>query len=152
VGKVINIASRSAKFVTELSDVFPVIGYDIFLAAAKAGDEIAKDYEARNFAAALKKIMTLADNANKFIDDLAPWSLEKEDQQKICSVALNLFWQIMIYLSPVLPNIAKQAEELLNAKITEWNDSKTPLLGNKVNPFKHMLTRIKDVETMLKEG
>ncbi len=103
--------------------------------------------------------MVLADKANKFIEDAKPWELRKQENQQqklqdICTVALNLFRQIIIYLSPVLPQLKEQTEELLNQKLTHWDDAQQPLLGTSVNKFKHMMKRIeeKQVQAMIDES
>jgi methionyl-tRNA synthetase len=148
VGKVVNLASRSAKFVQEtgLSDPYPHDG-GLFARAAAEGDAIASAYDVRDYNTAMRLIMALADRANKFIDDLAPWTLRKnpdraDDVRNICSISLNLFRQLAVYLAPVLPRLAQQAGELLNAPITSWGDSQQPIGGRRVNQFQHMLKRI----------
>jgi methionyl-tRNA synthetase len=160
VNKVVNLASRSAKFVesTGLSAKYPDDG-GLFAAAADAGDEIRAAYEATDFSKAMKTIMTLADRANPYVEDRKPWELRKNpararELQDVCTVALNLFRQIIVYLSPVLPRLAKQAGELLNDPIERWEQSQEPLVGTKVNKFTHMLQRAeeKDVLAMIEES
>jgi methionyl-tRNA synthetase len=75
----------------------------------------------------------------------------RQDLQDVCTVALNLFRQLAIYLAPVLPKLAEQTEALLNTPIKHWDDSKTPLKGTRVAKFKHMLQRVeeKDVQAMI---
>jgi methionyl-tRNA synthetase len=148
VGKVVNLASRSAKFVQEtgLSDPYPHDG-GLFDRAAAEGDAIANAYDARDYNTAMRLIMSLADRANKFIDDMAPWTLRKNpdranDVRNVCSIALNLFRQLAVYLAPVLPRLATQAGDLLNAPITSWADAQQPVAGRPVAPFTHMLKRI----------
>ena len=80
--------------------------------------------------------MGLADRANPYVEEQAPWTLKKDPAQArrlqdVCTVALNLFRQIMVYLSPVLPRLAKQAGELLNDPIERWDQAQTPLVGTK---------------------
>ncbi|MCH7988004.1 MAG: methionine--tRNA ligase subunit beta, partial [Planctomycetes bacterium] len=103
--------------------------------------------------------MQLADRANKFVEEQEPWKLRKDPEKQkalleICTVALNLFRQIAIYLSPVLPKLAKQTGELLNDEIVSWQQSQTPLLGSTVKKFKHMMQRVdpKQVENMIEES
>jgi len=160
VNKVVNLASRTAKFVesTGLSPKYPDDG-GLFAAAAKAGDEIREAYEATDYSKAMKTILTLADQANPYVEERKPWELRKDpararELQDVCTVALNLFRQIVIYLSPVLPRLAKQTGELLNDPIERWEQSQTPLAGTKVNKFKHMLQRVeeKDVLAMIEES
>jgi len=159
VGKVVNIASRCAKFASKsgLSPKYPSeLDEGLFAQAAKEGDEIAQAYENCDYAAAMRTIMLQADRANQFIDKHAPWKLAKDPSQQdklrdVCSVGLNLFRQIVIYLAPVLPRLAGQAGELLNAPIRSWDDAKMPLTGSPVADFQHMLKRIerKDVDAMI---
>lgn len=160
VGKVVNLASRSAKFVQEvgLADMYPDDG-GLFEHAARLGDEIAEAYESCDYNRAMRLVMELADRANPYVESAEPWNLRKDpdkafELQNVCTVALNLFRQLVIYLSPVLPRLAKQTEELLNCKIECWDDAKSPLLGTPVSKFKHMLQRVekKDVEKMIEES
>jgi methionyl-tRNA synthetase len=160
VNKVVNLASRTAKFVesTGLSPNYPDDG-GLFDAAAKAGAEIRDAYEATDYSKAMKTIMSLADQANPYVEERRPWDLRKEsararELQDVCTVALNLFRQIVVYLSPVLPRLAKQTGELLNDPIDRWDQSQTPLVGTKVNKFTHMLRRVeeKDVHAMIEES
>ena len=160
VGKVVNLASRSAKFVagSALSDSYPNDG-GLFEQAAAKGDELAGYYENCQYNAAMREIMLLADNANRFIEEQEPWVLRKDpdkadELQDVCTVALNLFRQIVTYLSPVLPQLAQQTSELLNAPIDHWDDTKTPLTGTAVSKFKHLMKRIdeKQVNAMIEES
>jgi methionyl-tRNA synthetase len=160
VGKVVNIASRCGKFVQEqtLCESYPDDG-GLFQQAAESGERIAELYENCDYNAAMREVMQLANRANKFVEEKEPWKLRKNSEKQealleICTVALNLFRQIAIYLSPVLPRLAKQTGELLNEKIVSWQQSQTPLLGTTVNQFKHMLTRVdpKQVQNMIEES
>ncbi len=148
VGNVVNLASRTAKFAlhTGLSEYYPDDN-GLFDEAAAAGDEIAEAYENGEFGKAMRLIMECGNRANKFIEDAAPWTIKldttrKDDLRDICTIGLNLFRQIVVYLSPVLPKLKTQVEELLNCKIDDWNLSKEKLLGGKVNPYKHLMTRV----------
>lgn len=148
VGKVVNIASRCAKFVAgePLSATYPEDG-GLFAAGAAAGERIAELYEARDYNAALRETMVLADRANQYIETQEPWKLRKDptradDLRNVCTVGLNLFRQIVVYLSPVLPRLARQTGELLSSPIQSWSDSQTPLVGTPVGQFQHMLTRV----------
>ena len=160
VGKFVNIASRSAKFVGKsgLSREYPNDG-GLFEYAAAKGEEIAKLYENCEYSQAMREIMALADRANKFVEEKQPWTLRKDESkqdelQDICSVALNLFRQIAIYLSPVLPSLATKTGQLLNDPITDWYQSQTPLAGTAVNKFKHMIQRVEEsqVQKMIEES
>jgi len=148
VGKAVNIASRSAKFVAKsnLPESYPDDG-GLFKQAAQAGETIANHYENCDYAAAIREIMVLADRANQYIDEQEPWVLKKDETKKeqvrdICTVGLNLFRQIVIYLAPVLPQIVEKTNTLLNVEIQHWDDAQTPLTGTPVSKFKHMLKRV----------
>lgn len=160
VGKVVNLASRSAGFLAgqTLSDVYPDDG-GLFAAAAAKGEQIAACYEDCNYNAAMREIMALADKANKFVDDRQPWVIRKDpakadELRDVCTITLNLFRQIVTYLAPVLPGLAKQTEELLNRPISNWSESQTPLTGTLVSPFTHLLKRMetKQVEAMIEDS
>lgn len=160
VNKVVNLASRSAKFVAEsnLSEVYPD-DEGLFAAAAAKADHIASLYENCNYNAAMREILSLADDGNRYVEEKAPWVLRKdpekaEEVRDVCTVALNLFRQIVIYLSPVLPELAKQTEELLNQPLTSWGEIQTPLTGTPVSKFKHLMKRIEDkqVQAMIEES
>ncbi|MAT70147.1 MAG: methionine--tRNA ligase [Planctomycetaceae bacterium] len=160
VGKVVNLASRSAKFVekTGLSAKYPDDG-GLFAHAAAQGAEIAAAYEACDYSRAMRLIMALADRANPFVEENKPWELRKDaDQtqrlQDVCTIALNLFRQLAIYLAPVLPKLAAQTGELLHDEITSWDQAAAPLVGTPVAKFKHMLKRIeeKDLYAMIDDS
>ncbi|MEZ6109878.1 MAG: methionine--tRNA ligase [Pirellulaceae bacterium] len=160
VGKVVNLASRTAKFVQEtgLSAEYPDDG-GLFAQAAQAGGEIADAYEQCDYNRAMRLIMELADRANPYVENAAPWNLRKDPDkaqqlQDVCTVALNLFRQLAIYLAPVLPRLAEQAGELLGRPLDGWNASQQPLVGTPVAKFTHMMQRIerKDVDAMIEEG
>ena len=148
VNKLVNIASRTANFVKKaggkLSDtcVEEAMVQDFI----NAGDSIAAHYEAREFGKAMKEIMALADRANEYIQEKAPWAMNKEEgrQQEVievCSVAINLFRQLITYLAPVLPEIAEKTAEFLNLDNMNWESRNTILLGHEINKFKPMLAR-----------
>lgn len=152
VGKVVNIASRCAKFVSgeTLSAVYPDDG-GLFRQGAAAGERIAACYEACDYNAAMREVMLLADRANQFVDAREPWKLKKDparadEVRDVATVALNLFRQLAVYLAPVLPRLARQTGELLGAPITRWNDAQTPLTGTPVAPYQHLLTRVDPVK------
>ncbi len=160
VGKVVNLASRTAGFVAQsgLSANYPDDG-GLFRQAAAEGDAIAAAYEACEFSKAMRLIMALADKANQFVADRAPWSLRKDparaaEVQDVCTISLNLFRQLVVYLSPVLPKLAEQTAELLGTPILHWDDAQRPLAGTPVNKFQAMMTRVeeKQVQTMIEES
>jgi len=159
IGKVVNLASRVGKFAgaTGLSAAYPDDG-GLFKNAADAGDEIAAAYDAGDLSRAMRKIMELADAANPYVEHARPWDMKKDaaridELRGVCTIALNLFRQLAIYLSPVLPTLAAQCEELLGEPITDWRQSQTPLLGRPVQPFKRMMDRIQieDLQKMIDE-
>lgn len=148
VGKVVNLASRTARFIKDvgLATEYPDDS-GLFEAGAAQGEKIAEAYEAGDFNKAMRLIMELADKANPYVEENAPWELRKDstkgdELQAVCSVALNLFRQLAVYLAPVLPRLAKQAGDLLNAPILSWDEASIPLLGNQLNKFEHMMQRI----------
>jgi methionyl-tRNA synthetase len=160
VGKVVNLASRTAKFVekTGLSKQYADDG-GLFAAGAAAGEEIAAAYEACDYGRAMRLVMALADRANPFVEVNRPWDLRKDASQAqrlqdVCTIALNLFRQLAVYLAPVLPRLARQTGELLNDPITSWDQAQTPLTGTPVGKFEHMLKRAeeKDLETMIENS
>jgi methionyl-tRNA synthetase len=179
VGKVVNLASRTAKFVSSpghppgglapreghvsrsetatigLSTKYPDDG-GLFSQGAAAGKEIAEAYEACDYSRAMRLIMELADRANPYVDAKEPWKIAKDparaaELQDVCTVALNLFRQIAVYLAPVLPKLAEQAGALLNDPITKWEQSQRPLVGTPVAPFTHLMKRVerKDLDAMI---
>ncbi|MFV4844897.1 methionine--tRNA ligase [Edwardsiella tarda] len=161
VNKVVNLASRNAGFITKrfagqlsatLAD--PAL-YQTFVDAAA---EIAQAYEARESGKAIREIMALADLANRYVDEQAPWVVAKQegrdaDLQAICTMGLNLFRVLMTYLKPVLPALSARSEAFLNSEL-QWDAIATPLLGHQVNPFKALFNRIEmaKVEAMIEEG
>ena len=103
--------------------------------------------------------MALADKANRYIDDHKPWVMIKDDGkeaevQLVCTQGLNMFRSLMIYLSPVVPLIARDTREYLNEKTWQWQDAATPLLGVQLPKFKPLLTRVdaEDVRRMVDQS
>ncbi len=151
VNKVVNLASRSAKFLQDsgLSAVYPD-DEGLFAKAAAAGDEIAAAYESWEYNKATRLIMALADAANEYVDRKEPWKLRKDparaqDVQDACTVAINLYRQLVIYLAPVLPKLVTDSAELLNAPLTHWQEAKTPQVGSKLSAFTHLMQRVDPV-------
>ncbi len=162
VGKVVNIASRNAGFIKkrfegELADT--CAEPELYADFVAAGDSIANHYEAREYGRAVREIMALADKANQYIDDKAPWVVAKEEGKEqelhdICSVGINLFRVLVGYLKPVLPHLAEQAEAFLNVEAMTWNSQAEPLVAHAINKFKPLMTRVeKDkIEAMIEES
>ncbi|MFK4001396.1 methionine--tRNA ligase [Psychrobacter namhaensis] len=162
VGKVVNIASRSAGFLVKkydgmLSDV--CVESELLEDITKTGDEIAAAYENREFSRAMRLIMQCADKANEYIDAKKPWSLAKQEGteqevQDVCSVAINIFRQLMVYLAPVLPELTANAKAFLNIDDLSFASRNEWLLGHKINKFKPLMQRIeeKDVTAMVEDS
>ncbi|KFE56642.1 methionine--tRNA ligase [Pseudomonas syringae] len=154
IGKVVNIASRCAGFIHKgnagvlvAENPAPELT-DAFLAAAPG---IADAYEARDFARAMREIMGLADRANAYIAEKAPWSLAKQEGkqdevQAVCALGVNLFRQLVIFLKPVLPLLAADAEKFLNVAPLTWDDHKTLLGNHQLNPFQALMSRIDPIK------
>lgn len=159
VGKVVNIASRCAGFINKgFGGKLSAKASEPELTAEcqQAAEEIAELYENREFAKAIRLIMTLADKANQYIAEKTPWVIAKENPQSsevqdICSTGLNLFRLLVIYLKPVLPGLAKQVEEFLNVPELQWQDVDSFLIDHQINPFKPLMTRVESskVEAMV---
>ncbi len=157
VGKVVNLASRTAKFTRELSKTYPEDG-GLFENAKNAGEAIAAAYESCDFAKAMRQIMALADRANEYLDKAEPWKVKKDparvdELRDICTIALNLYRQIVVYLSPVLPALSKDSAALLKAPTDVWRLAAEPLVDHEIGEFSHLMKRVdpKDVEKMLEE-
>jgi methionyl-tRNA synthetase len=150
VGKLVNIASRCAGFITKnsggaLAGALP--DPDLFSAFAAAGDGIARAYETRDTAGAVRDIMALADRANQYIDLHKPWTLAKQadkaaEVQAVCTQGLNLFRVLMIYLQPVLPDMAAKARRFFQESSWDWGNAATPLLGTAIAPYEPLATRL----------
>jgi methionyl-tRNA synthetase len=162
VGKVVNLASRTAKFVQNglLSATYPDDG-GLFEKAAEEGKRIAAAYESCDYNLAMRLVMGCADRANKFIEERQPWNLRKnaaraDELRDVCTIALNLFRQLAIYLAPVLPTLARQTEELLNTTIGpgDWKQAAQPQIGTRVGSFQHMMKRVEkqQVEAMIEDS
>ena len=159
VGKVVNIASRCAGFVTKrfagrLADSLaePELWRDV----VAAGETIAAHYEARDYARAVREIMALADRANQYIDEKKPWVLAKQDGadaelHAACSMGINLYRALIGYLRPVLPGTAEKSEAFLRVPPLTWEVIASPLLGHVIGSFEPLLTRVdpKQVGAML---
>ena len=162
VGKVVNIASRCAKFINTKFDnklSATCAEPELVQSFIDAGDSIAKAYEAREFSTAIREIMALADKAKQYIDEKKPWSLAKiegteQEVQDVCSVAINIFRQLMVYLAPVLPELTANAKEFLNIDDLSFASRNEWLLGHKINKFKPLMQRIeeKDVAAMVEDS
>lgn len=161
VGKVINIASRCAGFVVKkfdkkLSTQWSDEASALYQTFADKSEEIAALYESRDYGHAMREIMALADKANEYIAETAPWVLAKEEGKEAqlhesVSVGINLFRVLISYLTPVLPVTAEKSNAFLNLENIHWNDVKKPLLGHEITKFKPLLTRLEmaDIQKMV---
>ncbi len=158
VGKVVNIASRCAKFVTKGNDGIlssTIADNALWQQVSEAGNKIAEHYENREYSKAIRKIMAQADAANEYIAAKEPWKLNKDPSQQqqvqdICSLGINLFRLLLTYLKPVVPAMAADGETFLNDQLT-WESIKQPLIGHQINNFKPLLQRVEQekVECMV---
>jgi methionyl-tRNA synthetase len=162
VGKLANIASRCAGFITKrfegrlnkvlIGDEDPRRGDDhlgsLTFDLMQAADEIAACYEQREYARAVRRIMALADEVNAYVDQKKPWELAKDPVHAghlhiVASIALNCFRLLVIYLKPVLPQMAEQAETFLGLPALTWADARALLpAGHRIQPYRHLATRV----------
>jgi methionyl-tRNA synthetase len=151
VGKYVNIASRASGFLLKrfggkIDDA--AMNDELLLQLRAASATIAELYEAREYGKAMRAIMELTDAVNVFIDANKPWELARVEGQdaelhRVCSICLEAFRILTVYLSPVLPTVAEKAYAFLNIASQMWTDVATPLSSvNAINAYKHMLTRV----------
>ncbi len=150
VGKVVNIASRCSGFIAKRFDHVlanhcsePVLYTDFI----NANETIAEFYENREYGKAMREIMALADKANQYIDEKKPWLIAKEEGKdtelhEVCSMGLNLFRVLALYLKPVLPTLTDEAEQFLNLPRQAWANGLLPLTNHRINEFKPLMTRV----------
>jgi methionyl-tRNA synthetase len=154
LGKYINIASRSAGFLIKrfggiVDDA--TMTHPLLAQLAEASDEIAELYETREFAKALRRVMELADLVNGFVDTNKPWEIAKDpareqELQTICSITLEAFRRLTLYLKPVVPEVAAGVEKFFGIPAMTWDDINQPLnSGQAVQPYQHLMTRIDPV-------
>jgi len=154
VGKLVNIASRCAGFIGKrfdgtLADSLPEPA--LFAEVADAAEIIAEHFERREYSKAMRLIMSLADSANRYIDEKKPWIMIKddgqlEDVQAVCTQGLNMFRSLMVYLTPVIPAVAEQTRDFFGEEQWHWDDAVEPLLGTTINKFKPLLTRVETAQ------
>ncbi|MEZ5564556.1 MAG: methionine--tRNA ligase [Gammaproteobacteria bacterium] len=150
VGKVVNLASRCAGFISQrfagrLADSLAEPA--LHARFVTAGTAIGEAFDNRDFGRAMRETMQLADAANKYIDEQKPWVLARDPAtlpkvQGICTLGLNLFRILMIYLSPVLPRVAAQATAFLRDNPCSWPDRSEPLLGTQISDYEPLLVRV----------
>ncbi|BCV66421.1 methionine--tRNA ligase [Shewanella algae] len=148
VGKLVNLASRTAGFIVKRFDAKLAKVEDNSLAESFLAKQelIAELYEGREYGKAMREIMALADVANAYVADEAPWQLVKNEEtlaraHQVCSVALNLFRILVTYLKPVLPRLAADVEAFLKLELS-WSGLAMDMAGHQINPFKPMMQRI----------
>ncbi|GLP98091.1 methionine--tRNA ligase [Paraferrimonas sedimenticola] len=161
IGKLVNIASRTAGFITKRFDgklADKVEDEHILQHCIDKQAVIADLYEQREFSKAMREVMALADMANAYIAEQAPWKLAKDDAtleqaHQVCTLALSIFKVLVTYLKPVLPTLAKDVEDFLDVELT-WKDLDARLFGKAINPFKALMQRIdpKHVEAMVEQS
>ncbi len=149
VGKYINIASRCAGFIAKRFDGQVVrVSHPILDAMTAAAESIAAFYDQREFGKALREIMALADRANQYVDQEKPWDLAKRpgqeaDLQRVCSLGLEMFRVLTLYLKPVLPAVAARVESFLQIPAMSWRDASHALsAGHRIKPYEHLMTRV----------
>lgn len=149
VGKLVNIASRSAKFVLKGNDGVlsgQLHNPALWQQVVDASEGIASHFENRDYGKAIREIMALADATNEYFDAGEPWKLAKTeegaaDAVAIASQCLNCFYVLSSYLAPVLPALAEKVESFLNVSLS-WEAPFQPLLGHRIEPFKAMMARV----------
>lgn len=149
VNKVVNLASRNAGFINKRFDgqlAATVADPALYATFVNAATSIGDTFNSRETSRAIREIMALADLANRYVDEQAPWVVAKQegreaDLQAICSMGIQLFRVLMTYLKPVLPSLAERAEAFLAAPLT-WNDLSAPLVSHRIRPFKALFSRI----------
>jgi methionyl-tRNA synthetase len=155
IGKYINIASRTAGFISKKFDgnlaakdgIKDTRANDLMTSFVQASSLISQCYEDRDFGKAIREIMRLADLANEYVNDKAPWVLTKQEGQEAalqeaCTVSLNLFRLLTLYLKPILPVLAKEVEGFLNIDALTWAKAGELLFSHRINEYKHLMTRI----------
>lgn len=162
VGKLVNIASRCAGFIGKRFDgqlAAELPDRALFDRFANASETIAAHYDEREYSKAMRLIMTLADEANRYIDEQKPWVMIKDETrgaevQQVCTQGLNLFRSLMVYLSPVVPALADAARNFLHESTWTWNDVREPLLATAIRKFEPLLHRVEQqqVDRMLDEA
>lgn len=158
VNKLVNLASRNAGFIAKRFDgklAATCAEPELYAEFANASASISEAYEAREFSRAIREIMALADKANRYVDEKAPWVLAKQEGadaelQAVCSVGINLFRVLMVYLKPVMPLLAERAELFLGETLT-WDGVALPLTNHQLTPFKALFSRIEPakIEAMI---
>lgn len=154
VGKYVNIAARASGFIAKRFEgkLLDVSGSPLLQKLTDKSEPIAADFEAREYAKALREIMALADTVNEYVDANKPWELAKQEGQdtqlhKVCSELINAFKTLSVYLAPVLPNVAAQAAAFLNLPQLTWaHASQTLPAGHAINKYEHLMQRVEQTQ------
>jgi methionyl-tRNA synthetase len=150
VGKFVNIASRAAGFISKRFAGRLAAGIEdaaLLDTLAQAAPALAQAYEAREFSRVLRDVMALADAVNGYVDANKPWELAREEGQdarlqQVCTVLINAFRLLTIYLKPVLPRLAADVEAFLQIPALSWSDAGSLLLEHEIRPYQHLMTRV----------
>ena len=160
VGKIVNIASRTAKFINQhfanqLSN--DIVNPDLLKQLQTAKTEIIIDYSNRNYAKVVRTVILLADKVNQFIDHEKPWQMIKvpgnESQtQAVCTLGLECFRLLILYLKPIVPELAKAVEAFLKIAPLTWAQVEATLFGQVITVFQPLISRVQqaDIDTIEK--
>jgi methionyl-tRNA synthetase len=154
VGKLVNIASRCAGFINKRFDDQLSAALDdpaLFEKFSEQSELIAGQYESREYSKAMRTIMALADEANRYIEHKKPWVMIKDESQMnavqdVCTQGLNMFRTLMVYLTPVVPDLATDARALFQEAAWDWESAQEPLLGHAIASFKPLITRVEQAQ------
>ena len=159
VGKVVNIASRCARFITKNFDGKLSARLDddnLYRTLTEARTSITEAYEGRSFGKAMREIMALADIANQYVNDQQPWVIVKDPEQRdklhaVCTQGLNMFRVLIHYLAPVVPELTDRVSDFLNDPVGQWDRIDSPLLDHEISDFVPLMQRVqkKDVDAMV---
>ncbi|MBS3822811.1 MAG: methionine--tRNA ligase [Wenzhouxiangellaceae bacterium] len=162
VGKLVNIASRASGFIHKFGHGKLAAGLpdaDLYAAFVAEHESIAADFEACNYASAIRRIMALADRANQYVDEHKPWQMARQVDREaeivgVCTQALNLFRILMIWLQPVIPGIAARAGDFLDCSLNDWQQVDQPLLDHPIEKFAPLARRVeaKQVEALMEDA
>ena len=149
VGKYVNIAARASGFIAKRFEgrLKDVSGSALLAKLAAESDNIAEQYENREYARALRDIMALADIVNEYVDANKPWELAKQEGQderlhEVCSELINAFTMLTAYLAPVLPQTAAKAARFLNLDAITWANTRETLGEHAINKYEHLMQRV----------
>ena len=161
VGKLANLASRSGPMLTKkLNSQLGQLdrqGKELINKLSAAKDQIIRDYEQLNYAAVVRTIIALADEANRYVEQNQPWVTVKTDLEKTrttLTAVINAVKILTIYLKPILPRYAEKVEKFLNVDKLKFADVETILANHKINDFERLVERIdeKQVNAMIEES